>query len=111
MSFFKALFIGTCLGAALKRMSHSMAVPDGLKPQECEWDAGWSRLSVCYIPEMDMIQEVMDSTANTLKLTLPQKVELCITVWSKGSPDQFLVHIQQVLYAIRQKSLPMAMRR
>jgi len=39
-SFFKVLFIVTNLGAVLKRMSHSMAVLDGLKPQDVNgmWD-------------------------------------------------------------------------
>ena len=70
-SFFNALFIGTSLGATLKKMSHSMAVPDGLKPQECEWNAGCSRPPIPYIPKKNVIQEAMDTTANTLMLTLP----------------------------------------
>ena len=40
-----------------------------------------------------------------LKLTVPHKVELHVPVWSKGTPEQFLVHIQQTLDAIRQKGL------
>ncbi len=40
-----------------------------------------------------------------LKLTLPYKVELRVPVWSKGTPEQFLVHVQQALDAIRQKGL------
>ena len=52
-----------------------------------------------------MIQEAVDSSANILKLTLPHKVELHITVWSKGTPEQFLVHIEQALDAINQKGL------
>ena len=35
-SFFKALIIGTNLGETLKKMTLSKAVPEGLKPQECE---------------------------------------------------------------------------
>jgi hypothetical protein len=42
---------------------------------------------------MDSIQEAADSSANTLKLTLPHKVELRILVWSKGTSEQFLVHV------------------
>lgn len=39
-SFYKALFISTYLGAALRKMSHSKMVNHGLKPQEYEknWD-------------------------------------------------------------------------
>ena len=58
---------------------------------------------------MDVIQEAVDSSTNTLTLTLPHKVELCIPVWSKGSPKQFLVHLQQSLDAIRQKGLQSAL--
>ena len=38
-----------------------------------------------------------------LKLILPHKVELHVPIWSKGTPKQFLVHVQQALDAIRQK--------
>ena len=55
-----------------------------------------------------MIQEAVDSSANTPKLTLPHTVELCIPVWSKGTPEQLLVHVQQALDTIRQKGLPAA---
>ena len=40
-----------------------------------------------------------------LKLTLSHKVELHVPVWSKGTPEQFLVHVQQALEAISQKGL------
>ena len=56
-----------------------------------------------------MHEEAVDSSANTLKLTLPHKVELCIPVWSKGTPEQFLIHIQQALDAIMQKGLQSAL--
>ncbi len=36
---------------------------------------------------------------------LPHKVELHVPVWLKGTPKQFLVHVQQALDAIRQKGL------
>jgi len=52
-----------------------------------------------------VIQEAVDSNANMLKFTLSHKVELHIPVWSKGTPEQFLVHVQQVLDAIRPKGL------
>ena len=44
-----------------------------------------------------------------MKLTLPHKVELRIPVWSKGTPEQFLVHVQSALDAIRQKGLQSAL--
>ena len=66
---------------------------------------GRSKPPIPYIPEKDVIQEAIDSSANMLKLTLPHKVDLRIPVWSKGTPEQFLAHIQQALNAIREKGL------
>jgi len=106
---FKALFIGASLGAAATRMSHAKVALEGLKPQECERNSGRSRPPILYIPEKGVLQEAVDSSANTLKLTLPHKVELRISVWSKGTAEQFFVHVQQALDAIRQKGLQSAL--
>jgi hypothetical protein len=84
-------------------MSHAKVATEGLKPQECESNTGRSKPPIPYIPEKDVIQEAVDSSANMLKLTLRHKVELRIPVWSKGTPEQFLVHVQQALNVIRQK--------
>ena len=75
-------------------MSHVKVVPEGLKPQECERKTGRSKSPVLYIPKKDGIQEAVDSCTITLKLKLPHKVEFCIPVWSKGTPEQFLVNVQ-----------------
>ena len=56
-------------------MSHVKIAPEELKPSECERNTGRSRPLIPYIPEKDVIQEVVDSSANTLKLMLPHKVE------------------------------------
>jgi hypothetical protein len=66
---------------------------------------GKSRPPIPYIPEKDVIQVVVDSSTKTLKLTLHHKVELHIPICSKGTPEQFLVHVQQALDAISQKGL------
>ena len=58
-SSFKALFTSTCLGDALRRMSTTKAVPDGLTNQECKRNLGWSKLPVLYIPERDVIQDAL----------------------------------------------------
>ena len=92
-SFFKHLFYGTSLGAAARRMSHTKVAPEGLKPQECEWNLGRTKPPILYIPKKDGIQEAIDSSANMRKLTLHHKVELHIPVWSKGTPEQLLVYI------------------
>ncbi len=92
------------LSDAAIRMSHVKVAPEGLKPQECERNAGRRRPLIPCIPEKDIIQEVVDSSANTLKLMLPRKVGLCVPIL-KGTPEQFLVHVQQAFDAIREKSL------
>jgi hypothetical protein len=104
-SFFKAIFIGTPLGKALKRMTLSKAVPDGLKPQECEQGSCHAKLPIPYIPEKGKLQEAVDTTANSIKLTLPGKVELRVSVWLHGTPEQFIMHVQQAINAIKQKGL------
>jgi len=105
---FEGSVYGFTLGASIRRMSHLKVVPDGLKPQECKRNTGQSKPPIPSIPEKDVIQEAVDSSANSLKLTLPHKVEFHVRVWSKGTPEQFLVHIQQAPNAIRQKGLLMA---
>ncbi len=89
-SFYKSLFLGTRLGSLATRMSHAKVAPEGLKHQECKTNAGRSKPPIPYIPEKDDLQEAVDSSANTLKLLLPLKVELRVPVWSKGTPEQFL---------------------
>jgi len=90
-------------------MSNAKVTPEGLRPQECDRNAGRSKPPSPYITKKDVIQEAVDSGTNTLKLTLPHKVKLRIPVWSKGTPEQFLVNIQQALDAIRQKDLQSAL--
>ena len=75
--------------------------PEGLKPQDCERNVGRSWPPILYILEKDVIQEAVDSSANILKLMLPHKVELCVPVWSKGPPEQFLMHVQEAFNANR----------
>ena len=67
-------------------MNHAKAAPEGLKPQECEWNEGRSRPLIPYISEKDVIQEAVDSSANMLNLILPHKVELHVPIWSKETP-------------------------
>jgi len=89
------------LRVALKRMISSKSVLDGLKPQEHERSPGWNKPPIPYIPEMDIIQ---DTSSNlTRKIMLPNKVELRVTVFSQGSPEQFLSHVQTAFETIRQR--------
>ena len=41
-----------------------------------------------------------------IKLMLPHKVELQVSIWTRGMPEQFIMHMQQAISAnsaIRQK--------
>lgn len=84
-------------------MSTSKAVPKGLKPQEFERSPGWSKPPIPYIPKKDLMQDT--SPDHTMKLTLPNKVQLTVAVFNQGSPEQFLSHMQTALETIRQKGL------
>ena len=53
-------FLGMYLGDTVARMSHAKVTPEGLKPQECERNVGRSKPPIPYIPEKDVIQEVVD---------------------------------------------------
>ena len=64
-----ALFYGTSLGAAARRMSHTKVAPEGLKPHEHERNVSRSKPPIPYIPEKDVFQEAVDSSTNMLKLT------------------------------------------
>ena len=109
-SFFKALFVGTPLGRALENLKMSKAVPEGLKPQECERGSGRVRPPIPYIPEKDDLNEAVESNAS-IKLTLPTKVELRVSVWTRGTPEKFLMHVQQAIAAIKAKGLQEAYER
>lgn len=80
-SFFKALLVRTPLGRALKNLKMSMSVLEGLKPQECERGSGRVKLLILYFPEKDDLNKAVESSA-FIKLTLPTKVKLRVSVWS-----------------------------
>ncbi len=91
----------------MRRMSTIKAVPHGLKSQECKRNPGWSKPPAPYIPKRDVIQDALavDTTTNTMKLTLPGKVESRVSMWSHRTPEQVLMHVQAALDAFRQKGL------
>jgi hypothetical protein len=49
--FFQPLLVGTPLGRALENFKMGKAIPEGLKPQECEHRSGQVKLPIPYIPE------------------------------------------------------------
>ena len=92
-SFVKALFIGTKLVVTLKKMSLSTAVPKGFKSQECECGSGCNKPPIPYIMEKDKLEEAVESGTSTIKLMLLGKVELQVSVWTRGTQEQFIMHV------------------
>ena len=86
-------------------MTLSKSVPKGLKPQECEHGSGHNKPSIPYILEKDELQEAVENGTSTIKLMLPHKVELGVSVWTSRTPEQFVVHVQQAISAIREEGL------
>ena len=102
-SFF--LFMGTPLVTCLKRMKRSKAVLDRLKPQECKQGSGHGKPPKPCILEKDELQEAVEATANMIKVTLLGKVELQVSVWSRRTPEQFIMYVQHPINTIKQKGL------
>ena len=71
---------------------------------------GWSKPPIPYILKRDVVQELLavDNATNTMNLTLPGKVELRVSVWSHGIPEQFIMHVKIALDVVRQKGLDVA---
>ena len=106
---FKNFFIGTPLGTALKRMSLRAEIPSGLKDQECEQGGVWAttQTPIRYVPEVDPVRERTKET-KTLKVTLPNsvtKTEYHVPVWSGGTNEDFLIHVNEALSAIEKLEL------
>ena len=80
------------LGADLQKMSTAKSTPEGLKTQECEKSSGQSKPPISYIPEKDAIQDTIQDTTHdhTLKVKVSDKMQLTITVFHEGIPEQFL---------------------
>ncbi len=106
-SAYKALFQGTELGEALKRMSLSKAVPEGLKSVECEHCIVGKNSPICYIPEQDPIQEALETKHQPMsfKLSLPSGSEMMMVRWASGTPEHFLIHVQGAIHAIKEVEL------
>ena len=92
-------------------MTLSKAVPKGLKPQECECGSGHNKPPIPYILEKDELQEAVKSGTSMIKLMLPGKIELRVSVGTSSTQEQFVMHVQQAISAIRQKGLKEAYKR
>ena len=72
--------------------------------QEYEQVSGRVKSPIPHIPEKDELQEAVETTA-LIKLTLPTKVELQLSVWACSTMEKFIMHIQQAIAAIKAKGL------
>ena len=105
-SFFKSLFLGTKLGQALRIMSASKSVPEGLKNQECEKGNRKKRPPIPYVPLVNEVQEaVAKGKEYTYKIKLPDKTEFSVPIWDTGTQEAFLIHVQQAKSACKRKGL------
>jgi hypothetical protein len=106
-SFYKALFQGTELGKALKRMFLSKAIPEGLKSVECERGIGGKNSPICYIPEQDPIQEALKTKhqPTSFMLTLPSGSKMRMTRWASGTPGHFPIHVRGMIHVIKEIGL------
>ena len=101
------MFLGTELGEALKRMSLSKAVPEGLKTVECECGIGGKNSPIHLIPEQDPIQEALETKhqPTSFKLSLPSGSEMRMVRWASGTPEHFLIHVRGAIHAIKEMEL------
>lgn len=88
---FKTIFINMPLGAVIQRMSTSKAVPNGLKLYECERNPWQNKPPILNIPKKYTIQNPLVEC--TMKITLPNKVELTVVVFNRETPKQFKSHV------------------
>ena len=86
-------------------MTLSKYVPKGFKPQECDHGSGRNKPQNPYILEKDKLQEAVETSAFTIMLMLWHKVELQVSGWTSGTPEQFVMHVQHAISTIRQKGL------
>ncbi len=53
----------------------------------------------------DKLQEAVETSASMITLLLQHKVKLQVSVLTNATPEQFVMHIQEAILAIRQKGL------
>ena len=105
-SSFKAFFIGTELGQALRIMSANKSVPEGLKNQECEKGNQKKRPPIPYVPVVNEVQEAISKGKEySYKIKLPDKTEFSVPIWDTGTQEAFLIHVQQAKSACKRKGL------
>jgi hypothetical protein len=85
-------------------MSTTLTIFDDLNNAECEKGQLSNRLSILYVPEVDIIMPKEEP--QTLKVKLPDNSHLNMPIYSRGNTKEYLAHIVAVLQIIDQKGLP-----
>jgi hypothetical protein len=84
-------------------MSVPLKSPEGLKDSECEK----GNLSHCppipYVPPMDLLPAT--NKIETIKIKVADGSTVIMTIFSVGSPEEYLSHIMAVLGLIDRKGL------
>ena len=82
-------------------MSASSKTPEGLKDSECEKGHLGNRPPVPYVPPTDLLQT--KDSSETLKVKLADGTVFSMSIFTKGTPEDYLQHIIAVLRLIDQK--------
>ncbi len=105
-NFFKSMLLGTKLGQALRIMSTSRAVPEGLKNHECKKGNRKKPPPIPYVPLVDEVQEaIAKGKEYSNKVKLPNKTKFSVPIWDTGTQEAFLIHMQQAKSACKRKGL------
>jgi hypothetical protein len=99
---YKRLIIRTKL-YLISRMRGSSKAPEGLKGANCEKGKLGVRPPIPYVPLTDQLRtkENMD----TLKVKLSDGTVFTMSIFAKGNPEDYLLHVQVVQGHIGQKGL------
>jgi hypothetical protein len=86
-------------------MSLVKAVPNGIKDKECKRFALQECFPVPYVPEKDLVQEMVFALKSdkSLKTTIREEAELDIPIWHTGTRKAFLMHMSTALDGIKKR--------
>jgi hypothetical protein len=84
-------------------MSNSSKTPEGLKDSECKKGHPGICPPIPYVPPMDLLQ--VKDCAEMLKVNLPDGTVFSMSIFAKGSPEEYLQHVIAVLRLVNQKGL------
>ena len=84
-------------------MSSSSKAPKGLKDAECEKGKLAIQPPIPYVPPKDLLQT--KESSDTLKVKFPDGTIFTMQIFTRGNPEEYLMHIQAVLRLIRNKGL------